>query len=147
MQYSKGSIGRVFVARIDHGEDLLTGLKELLAREKIETAVMFFIGALKDGSLVTGPRETVIPPDPHWEYFTEAREMVGMATVWPENGKPVIHLHSALGRGENTLTGCIRTEAAAYLVVEIVIFEILGTEAVRRLDPATGLKLLSFGEK
>jgi predicted DNA-binding protein with PD1-like motif len=35
MKYQKGSIGRVIVAKIEHGDDLLVELKGLLQKEAI----------------------------------------------------------------------------------------------------------------
>ena len=48
-----------------------------------------------------------------------------------EGDDPVIHLHGAIGRGKETLTGCVRKDTSVYLVIEAVI-----TEMRRSLMPA-----------
>ena len=39
-------------------------------------------------------------------------------------------------------TGCPRIQADVYLVAEVVLTEILGAKALRKLDGESGLKLL-----
>ena len=63
MQYTKGSIGRVFVLKFEDSDILLDKLSQFIKKERLKTAVMVFIGALKEGLLVTGPKKPVIPPE------------------------------------------------------------------------------------
>ncbi|HMA05066.1 MAG TPA: DUF296 domain-containing protein [Methanomicrobiales archaeon] len=144
MKYTSARMGRIFVARVDHGEDFLAGIKNLVVREGISHAVMLFLGALREGSIVTGPEEPVIPPTPHFVRFGEGWEVVGIASVFPGDEGPVIHVHGSAGRGERALTGCIRGKAETYLVVEVVVFELAGLTARKNRDPATGLVLPDF---
>jgi uncharacterized protein len=144
MQYQQGSMGRVIVAKVEHGDDLLRELQQLLQVERIESGIMFMIGALQTGSMVVGPETNSVPPQPVWKHFKEGREILGMATVFSAGGEPVIHLHASLGRGEETWTGCIRKNAQVYLVVEVVLLELLETGAGRSPDALTGLNLLGF---
>ncbi|MCX5779548.1 MAG: DNA-binding protein [Firmicutes bacterium] len=144
MQYQQGSIGRVIVAKIEHGDDLLLELNKLLRVEHITSGLIFIIGALQSGAMVVGPETDSVPPEPVWKEFQEGREVLGMATVFSADGEPVIHLHAALGRGEDTWTGCVRKGTQVYLVVEVVLLELLGSGAIRTLDALTGLSLLGF---
>jgi predicted DNA-binding protein with PD1-like motif len=144
MQYQKASLGRVIIAKIEHGDDLLEELKNLLRAEQIHSGVMFMIGALQAGSLVVGPETCIVPPQPVWKEFHDGREVLGIATVFTEGSEPVIHLHASLGRGEEPLTGCIRKDAQVYLVVEVILLELLDSGAIRTLDTLTGLNLLGF---
>jgi predicted DNA-binding protein with PD1-like motif len=144
MQYSEGTIGRVFVLRMDDGEDLIASVQRFVAEKKIESCMALFIGALRDGRAVTGPELPVIPPVQHFECFDSAWEVFGMATVYPSSGGPKIHIHSTLGRGRQALTGCIREHASVYLIVEVVLFELSGMSARREKDEKTGLHLLTL---
>ena len=83
MQYSEGNLGRVFVLRMDHGEDLIASLQKFLREKKIESCMALFMGALGDGRAVTGPEAPVVPPVPHYESFDSAWEVFGMATFTP----------------------------------------------------------------
>jgi predicted DNA-binding protein with PD1-like motif len=83
----------------------------------------------------------VIPPTPHFEGFEGGWEVFGMATIYPSTEGPKLHMHSALGRGLHSMTGCIRERAEVYLVVEAVLFEFSGLNARRAWDGKTGLHL------
>lgn len=145
MKYSTGNIGRVFVAKIEDGDDLLAELKSIASLENIESGVVYVIGALKKGAMVVGPETCKLPPVPVWRSFEDCREIVGLGTLFKDTGgQPQLHLHGALGRDDITLTGCLRVESEVYLVAEVVILELVGTGACRELDPLSGLKLLSF---
>jgi predicted DNA-binding protein with PD1-like motif len=146
MQYSEGRWGRVFVLRMDDGEDLIGSILRFVGEKEIGSAVVLFLGALRDGRMVTGPELPVIPPTPHFEPFIGAWEVFGMATIYSSGG-PRIHVHSSLGRGREALVGCIRERASAYLVVEAVLMEIAGIKASRELDERTGLYLPSLEER
>jgi predicted DNA-binding protein with PD1-like motif len=145
LKYLQGKTGRVFVARLDHGDDLLGELKLLAEREKVEAAVLYVIGALKEASLVVGPEECSLPPVPVWRKFDDCREIVGVGTMFRDReGQPVFHLHGAIGRGDACLMGCVRGESEVYLVAEVIILELLDTGAMKDFDPASGLKMLTF---
>ena len=142
MKYQKGSIGRVFVVKMEHGDDLLKELRDLAVRENIMSAGMYMIGALKSASLVTGPKACTVPPEVKWANFTDCREIVGLGTIFHDGKEPVVHLHSVFGKGDISLTGCVRADTEVYLIVEIIIMEFIGINAVREIDPALGMKVL-----
>ncbi len=129
---------------IEHGEDLLTELKSLAVKENIRSGVILIMGAMKSASLVTGPRECTIPPEPVWRGFTDGRELLAAGTLFWDEAEPLLHVHGSVGKGDTVLTGCMRGGTEAYLIVEAVILEIQGIDAVRALDPVLGLKTLQF---
>ena len=53
-----------------------------------------------------------------------------------------LHIHTAIGKGDETIVGCPRGGADIFLILEITIIEIEGITAERRYDENTGLKLL-----
>jgi predicted DNA-binding protein with PD1-like motif len=144
MKYSQGKVGRVFVAHVEHGDNLLDELKKLAERKNIEAGIFYVIGALKEAALVAGPEECSRPPVPVWRKFNDCREIIGIGTLYRDNGEPVPHLHAALGRGDTTLVGCLRGESEVYLIAEVIILELCGTGAIRKFDQVSGLKLLDF---
>jgi predicted DNA-binding protein with PD1-like motif len=144
MQYSEGSLGRVFVLRMDDGEDILESIQKFVKEKSIGSGMMLFLGAMKDGRAVTGPEKPVIPPTPHFEAFDSAWEVFGMATIYPSTEGSKIHMHSSMGRSRAALVGCIRGKASVYLIVEAVLIEFNGLDARRELDERTGLYLLSL---
>jgi uncharacterized protein len=145
MQYTEGQIGRVFVVRIDNGEDLIVTLRRFIIDKGIVAGSVIFLGALMDGKIVTGPEEPVIPPLPHFVAFDGGWEVFGVGTIYPGEGGPHIHYHASVGRGNHALTGCLREKAVAYLMVEAVIYEIIGLSARREFDEKTQLYLPVLG--
>ncbi|MBN1157613.1 DNA-binding protein [Candidatus Woesearchaeota archaeon] len=141
MKYAKGKIKRVFVVKFEHGDDLLKELQGLLEKEDIKRGVIHLIGALKNASIVLGPKKPVIPQEIHELSFNDGREVVGLATIFPENGKPKVHLHAGLGKGKKVLVGCIRSGTEVYIVIEAIILE-LDVNASRKMDEKTGFNLL-----
>jgi predicted DNA-binding protein with PD1-like motif len=66
-----------------------------------------------------------------------------VGTLFPNaSGQPVLHMHIAGGREENTVTGCVRRGVKVWHVMEVVLWELTETSAQRLPDPATGLEFL-----
>ena len=145
MEYKKGNIGRVFIVRIDHGDDLLEELEKLAKLENIESASMVLLGAVIKGKLVTGPKENIVPPDPIWAEFDNVNEVVGVGNIFTEDGVPKIHLHTAAGdRDGNAVVGCLRGSSEIFMVVEVLILELTGMSASRMFDSSIGYSRLRF---
>jgi len=132
------------VLRFDDKDDLLNEMKSVAFKEKIKVGTIMLLGGLRHAGVVSGPREAVIPPDPMWIKVSDGREVLGFGTLIWKGNEPIIHLHGAVGRDRETITGCIRKESSMYLVVEAVITEILGIDAVKTLDENTGLVMLEL---
>lgn len=147
MQYTEGQLGRVFVVRIDDGEDMLVSLREFIIDKDIQAGSITFLGALMNGRMVTGPEEPVIPPVPHFVMFEGGWEVFGIGTIFPGEGGPHIHYHASVGRSGHALTGCLREKATTYLIIEAVIMEFTGLKARREFDQKTQLHLPLLGER
>jgi uncharacterized protein len=147
MQYTEGQLGRVFVVRIDDGEDMLVSLRTFISDKAIQAGSVIFLGALMDGRMVTGPEEPVIPPVPHFVMFEGGWEVFGVGTIYPGEGGPHLHYHASVGRAGHALTGCLREKAVTYLIVEAVIYEITGLSARREFDEKTQLQLPVLGNR
>jgi len=133
--------------RIDHDEDLIESLQMFLEKKGIESCTALFLGAIRDGRAVTGPKRPEIPPQPNFEAYENAWEVFGMATFYPSSQGHRLHIHSALGRGKQALIGCIREKARVYLLVEMVLFEICGLGAERVWDEDMQLFLLKLKDR
>lgn len=142
MQYTKGTIGRVFLIKFEDGDILLKKIEEFSKKEHIKAATLIFLGALKKGNLVTGPKKPVIPPEPNWVNFEGGWEVMGIGTIFSNSNGPQIHIHSAMGKKLKTLTGCVRKDSKVFLVIEAIVFELKGMKAAKNIDPQTGLNLL-----
>ncbi len=144
MKYSVGHTGRVILLRLDEGEDVLESLESLASKEHIESGIFFVIGSLKEGSLVSGAKTDEPPVIPFWQRIRKNHEILGIGNIFQTEGKPKIHLHAAAARGDKVRLGCLREKSKVFLVEEIIIFELLGMEAIREKDQRTGLFLLKI---
>ena len=141
MKVSEGKVGRVFVVRLEDG-DRLPDVIENLAQEKgIRAASVILLGGIRRGKVVVGPETPDIPPKPMTEDFQDVHEIAAVGTIFANaEGKPILHLHAALGRDGRTITGCTRTGVDVWLIAEAIITEITDTTAHRALS--AGLELL-----
>ncbi|MDD5108801.1 MAG: DUF296 domain-containing protein [Candidatus Omnitrophica bacterium] len=142
MQYTQGTIGKVFVLKFENNDILLDELSAFIKKENIKSATVMFIGALRNGQLVTGPKKPVIPPEPNKVNFQDGWEVMGIGTVFTNFNGPQIHIHSSMGKKNKALTGCIRGSSKVFLVIEAIVFELVGVNATKDIDSKTGLNLL-----
>ena len=145
MKYSEAKKGRVFILRLEDGEIIHKELELFAEKFNIKTASVSIVGGINtDSILVVGPeksRDTTIVPMEH--VLNEAYECTGTGTIFPNSsGKPILHLHLAAGRKTNTITGCVRRGVKVWLVLEVIIYELTDTNAMRILDSNTGFELL-----
>jgi len=148
MDYQVGQIGRVIVARAHEGEDLYAEIESLAKKENLQSAAVMIVGGMRRGKVVVGPKDPHGPIEPQFREFDDAREVAGFGTLFRDDeDQPRLHLHAAIGRGEKTIAGCPRGGAEVFLILEIVIIELAGVDAIRDLDPETGLKLLSLAKR
>ncbi len=144
MKYTQGTIGRVFLVKFDNQDILISNLSALAKKEKIKAATLIFIGALKSGNLVTGPKHPVIPPQPNKVVFKDGWEVMGLGTLFTNSQGPQIHIHASMGKKNKVLTGCLRGNSKVFLVIEAILLELKGVKAHKEIDPATGLNLLKI---
>ena len=147
MRYSEGSLGRVFVLRLEDGDPLNTTVEAFARDHGIGRGVAFYVGGSAGGtSLVVGPdatRTDAVVPLIH--ALTAPNETFAFGTLFPdEAGEPVLHMHAACGREGGATVGCTRAGLETWLIGEIVLVEIVGTDASRRLDPVSGFELLEL---
>ncbi|MFC2071458.1 PPC domain-containing DNA-binding protein [Chloroflexota bacterium] len=149
MKACEGHIGRVFVIRLDDG-DVVPDCLERFAEEKgISTGHVILIGGIGGGEVVVGPRSPEErPPEPMLLPVDGAHEVAGVGIIAPDkDGKPVLHIHAALGRSGQTLTGCLRPGVTTWLVGEAIIYEITGANATRLPDKESGFNLLEVEDR
>ena len=145
MQYSEGKIGRVFTLRLDDNERVPDCIEQFAKDHDIKAAHFTMIGGIDAGNIVVGPKDGDAPViDPILYPISGAHEVVAVGTLFSDDeGTPILHMHAALGRDGKTHTGCIRPGLDVWLVGEVIIMEIIGTDMLRKVDKKSGLKLLS----
>lgn len=145
MKYSVGNIGRVFVLKFEDGDRLPEQLESFAAEQGVTHGMCIMVGGIDSGgTIIVGPEDgNLRPPVPIPFELEGVHEAAGVGTLFPNSeGKPVLHMHAALGREGRTRTGCIRPGVGAWLVTEVILLEITGTGARRIKDPTAGFELL-----
>ncbi len=145
MQFTQGSVGRVFLIRLEHGERMPDVLEAFAATHSISSALAVMVGGVDDGScIVVGPEDgTVLPPTPSVLTLCGVHEVAAVGILAPdEAGQPTLHMHAAFGRGDEAKAGCIRAGIVTWHVLEVLLVEVTGLSAARVPDPSTGFTLL-----
>ena len=144
MEYTEAKRGRIFVARIDDGEDIIAELKNIIIKENIKAALVQLIGASSKSKAVLGPHKKEYPPNPYWWEFDDAREILATGIMAWDEDEPKLNLHSGIGHHNEAKIGCIRTESTVYITIEAVIQEIIAPGLSRKPDERYNASLLSL---
>jgi len=149
MKYSEASQGRIFILRLEHGDQIPDIIEEFARSHQIQSAMVFLLGGADLGSqVVVGPEDGAAPkPIPMVTSLLGTSEAMGLGTLFMDEGKvPKLHLHAAFGRNRETIMGCTREGVAIWQIGEVVILELMNTSAHRKIDPQTGFELLEIEE-
>ena len=147
MQFTESKLGRVFVVRLNDSDRLPDVLESFAAEQKVSAALCFFIGGAKENSrVVVGPKDShTVPPEPMVTLLEGVHETCGVGTIFTdETGKPKLHMHTSFGRGENTITGCVRMGVEVWQIGEVVVLELTSAKACRVKSKETGFELLEI---
>jgi len=147
MQYSEGTIGRIFALKLETGERLPDAVVDFAREHEVRSALVIYVGGAGAASrLVVGPRKDTgdeIIPLVH--ELGGIQEFVAIGTLFPdEGGQPTLHMHAASGREGTATVGCTRTGVEVWLIGEIIILEIQGVGGIRKKNPKTGFQILDF---
>lgn len=145
MKYSEARAGRIFVIRLEDGEILHETIESFARSHQIRAGALLVLGGADAGSqLVVGPeRARATPAVPMHIVLDHVHEATGVGTLFPDaKGDPVLHMHIGCGRDRSAVVGCVRRGVKTWHVLEVVLWELLGTDAKRVLDPAIGFELL-----
>ena len=135
----------MFIIRLEQGEVIQEVLERFVEEKGIKAAALILVGAADKGSrIVVGPQDADARPVVPLGYtLTDVHEMTGSGTLFPdEEGHMMLHVHAAFGRDGKATMGCIRRGVVVWQILEVVMIELLGSEAVRKKDTPTGFELL-----
>ena len=147
MKYCQARQGRIFIVRLEDGDIVHESLEAFAREQSIQSAALIIIGGADKGSrLVVGPEEgrsEQIVPMAH--ILENVYEVAGTGTIFPDTkGNPVLHMHMACGRKDDTVTGCLRNGVVVWHVMEVILFELVDNTARRAYDAVTGFDLLQL---
>jgi predicted DNA-binding protein with PD1-like motif len=147
VKFSECTPGRIFAICLENGDIVHHEIEQFARDQSIKAAALIIIGgAAKSSRLIVGPEQESEMPVSPLEYILEnVHEIAGAGTLFPDQkDNPVLHLHMACGRRSSTITGCIRRGVKVWYTMEAILFELLGSKGMRRLDPQTGFTLLNL---
>jgi predicted DNA-binding protein with PD1-like motif len=142
---AEGSIGRVFVLRLEQGDRLPECIERFAGERGVVRGVCWMVGGVGGGRLVVGPEdEDRRPVVTLLHELQGVHEAAAVGMLFPtEDGTPRLHMHAALGRDGQTRTGCVRLGIDVWQLGEVVLLEVLDVALLRRVDPDTGFEVLA----
>ncbi len=144
MDYRIGRVGRTIVVKLDDEDNVYECVEGIARKENIRAASVIAVGGIRRAKVVVGPENTSGKPKPVMREFDDAREIVGTGTIFWEDEGPKMHIHMSFGRKDTVLVGCPRGGAEVFCILELIIIELEGINAQRKLNPEYGFKLLTF---
>lgn len=145
MKYQSGEIGKVILAHFEDGDEIISNLITIVRKERIRGCIFYLLGGLTEGRIVVGPtNDDVRPPEPTWREIVDGHETLAIGTVFWHGDEPRVHIHGTYGKFDSVKTGCLRDKAKTFLVLEVVILELKGINAVREIDPDIQMALLKL---
>ncbi len=151
MKYTEVKQGRTFVLRLEQGDVIPEELEKFAEEKGIDSGLVYILGGVDQGSrMVSGPvngKDIKQNMPLNINEFDDIHESVGVGTIFlDEDNKPILHLHAAAGRENNTITGCTRVGVKVWMYMEVVVVELLDCKAKRKIDEKSGFTLLEIGE-
>ena len=142
-----GGVGRIVVARIKHGNDLMQSLRQIVGENGLGAAVILSgVGLLSDVRLrncKTLPEKFPITDNNRsFSSFEKPLEILGISgNVSVAEGKPLVHAHLTLSHTENekisVIGGHLIEGCKVFGFAEVLIMELLKVEMVKRFDEET----------
>jgi predicted DNA-binding protein with PD1-like motif len=130
--------GRIFLARLEHGADIISQITNLAEKNGVETGALSAIGALSRAKLAYYDQLS-------HEYGTfSLEEPVELAScsgnISMRDGRPFVHAHAVLSDRTGRTFGGHLTSGTIF-AAELYLEELSGLPLKRVPDSVTGLKL------
>lgn len=144
MKASEGRMGRIFVIRLEDGDIVPDCIEQFAEENGVSHGQVFLIGGIGEGEIVVGPRQSEeLLSEPMLLPIDGAHEAVAVGVLAPtEKGRPVLHIHGALGRSGQAVAGCLRHGVKTWFLGEVILYEILEAAVTRITHPLTGWEML-----
>ncbi|MGA1974062.1 MAG: DUF296 domain-containing protein [Conexivisphaerales archaeon] len=138
----QGNAGRVIVANLSRGSDLLESLEKLASESNVVGGIFTAIGAV-------GKAAFTYYDQTNREYVSitmdEELEIVSCSGNFGVlDGRPKIHCHVVFSDRKGRAFGGHLTKGTEVFVGEVHLMEVGGVELERKEDPATGIAMLGF---
>lgn len=135
-------LGRLFMGRLPHGQDLIASIEGFCQEASIQTATFSLIGAVSSFTIGAYDQKQQV-------YITATEKgpfeiITCTGNVSLMDGKPFVHAHIALGDQDGMLAGGHLFSETIIYAGEICLQELAGKPLERTYDETTGLSLWKF---
>lgn len=146
MKFREMARGRIFVIRLDDGDNVKQAVEGFARDHGVKNAVCTMDGNVAAGStFVVGLADSGAAYEPLVYRVENNAEFFGFGTVVLDAvGEPVMHLHGSVGRNGRAVTGCFRENVRVWVSMEIILEEIIGDGLTREYDPVLGIRGLEI---
>ena len=142
LAYTEFKLGRLFMGRLPHGQDLIASIEGFCQEASIQTATFSLIGAVSSFTIGAYDQKQQV-------YITATEKgpfeiITCTGNVSLMDGKPFVHAHIALGDQDGMLAGGHLFSETIIYAGEICLQELAGKPLERTYDETTGLSLWKF---
>ena len=135
--------GDYVLLKLDHGENILESIEEVIAEEKTTLMVVMGIGMITDFVLGYFDREKR-------EYvtrsFDEPHELAMMQGSVAREGSPRMHIHTVVADKEHRTAGGHLLKGFAWMSNEIGLTRLKGIDTRRWMDKGKGVSVLHVSQ-
>ncbi|MEO3780906.1 DUF296 domain-containing protein [Micromonospora sp. B11E3] len=132
--------GRVLVVVCDKGEEAVAAVGAALREQRVRAARVTAVGGFADAEVGWFDRDR---RDYRRIAVPEQVEVVSLlGDVAEQDGEPALHVHAVLGRSDGSTLGGHLLRGRVWPTLEVIVSEV-APELAKRVDPETGLALIS----
>jgi len=135
----EANAGRVFVGRLETGDDLVQALETVCAEQEIRAAWVSVIGAVRHASFAYYEQEEQRYLELESDEHHEITGFVGNVSI--REGRPFLHAHATFCASNGDAAGGHLLPGCEVFAAEFAIREMTGVELARTPDEVSGLSL------
>jgi len=135
----EASAGRIWVGRLETGDDLVAEIERVSAEHEVRAAWVSAIGAVKRASFAYYEQDEHRYLELGSDEHHEITGFVGNISIRDE--RPFLHAHATFGARNGETVGGHLLRGCEVFAAEITIREMTGVELVRTPDEVSGLAL------
>jgi predicted DNA-binding protein with PD1-like motif len=130
---------RVLVVVADKGDEAIASIHAAVERHELYGGQVTAVGAFRSAELGYFDRARL--QYDRIEVADQVEMLSLLGDIAQHHNKPVVHLHTVLGRRDGSTVGGHLLSGQVWPTLEIIVTEV-AVDLVKHLDPQTGLALL-----
>lgn len=130
---------KTFLARLKHGDDLITAIRDVFKSNEIKMGVFMAIGAVKNARIAFYDQQRHLYIEKDIDEPAEILSCVG--NISEKEGETFAHAHITLGMADGSSKGGHLLEGTTIFACELYGAALEGEQLTRHFDDVTGLML------